>query len=128
MAAHTTGPMRHTAAANFVKGVATGMTMHGPTSDGNMHLTFFHDTAFPLGGDIISSSTADRTTTQIRQGAEIKDDFEIVRHNIATISVRQDQIEAMGKAFMMVAEQRAKAAEAHKASAGNAGIPPNVTP
>jgi hypothetical protein len=99
--------MKHLAAPGFVTGVATGMTMHGPSSDGNMHVTFFHDTAYPVVGD---SAPAPAIPGQNVQTVTSREDepgknFEVVRHNIATISMRPEQIEAIGKAFTAVIEQ-----------------------
>ena len=114
--------IKHVAGPGYTSGIATGMTLHGPTPDGNMQLTFFHDTAIPVHGTI-EIATPGQTGPQVSQDTR-KENFDVVRHNIATISMHPSQIKAIGAAFSMVAEQM----DAKLAAKGvDPGTSPNVT-
>lgn len=97
--------IKHVAGPNFITGVATGITMHGPTPDGNLQVTFFHDVAYPLQSDVPTPAEA-KAGPKVEEGLPQDGSFEIVRHNIATISLRQEHADALGKALTMITEHR----------------------
>lgn len=107
--ANTEQGLQHVAAPGFAAGIATGVTIHGPTPDGNFHLTFFFDTARPERIPDGPSKGPGASRVQVEQGSHLREGFTIVRNNIATISMRPDQLEAMGKAIVELSDLRAKA-------------------
>lgn len=117
--------LAHVAAPGFTAGIATGATIHGPTPDGNMHVTFFFDTAYPSRAPETTPGVPLPTGVVVNRAENPEEGFTIVRNNIATISMRPEQLEAIGKAIVQLSETRAKmmAEQAQLAQRGAGNVP-----